>query len=444
MTSLALRSLRHRATASSATFLAVLLGAVVMGSFTPLVQLALGDGVPSADRDTLVVMGAVVGGWGVIIVLFSVAATVGITVGQREVEIGLLRTIGAVPKQVRRLVAVETVAVAAVAAIAGVWVANLTSRALFTALQRGGTVSDAVGFRDGWAALALTATALVVTSLAAASLAGRRATQGPASVVPSEARPAKRLRWWRVAVAVVLLGHAVSMGVLTVTSSKRSADPYDAMATAGSLALVVGIALALVGPVLLSLGARLLRPALGGGVAGHLAAYNTSRRAQLLSGVLGPVIILTAAAVSILMIVGTDHRTLPAGHGADAATINLLNNVVTAMICTFAAIMVVNAFAAVLAHRRTELHRLQLLGATRSQVEDTVLAEAAVVAVVGVVLGLVASLFTIVPFGIARDEGIVPDGQLWLPPLVVAAVVVLTLGSARTAFRRVARREAVR
>jgi putative ABC transport system permease protein len=67
-----------------------------------------------------------------------------------------------------------------------------------------------------------------------------------------------------------------------------------------------------------------------------------------------------------------------------------------------------------------------------------------VVGVVGVVLGLVASLFTIVPFGIARDEGIVPDGQLWLPPLVVAAVVALTLGSARTTFRRVARREAVR
>jgi putative ABC transport system permease protein len=442
MTGLALRSLRHRATASTATFLTVLLGAVVMGSFTPLIQIALGDGVPSVDRESLLVMGAVVGGWGIVIVLFSVASTVGITVGQREVEVGLLRTIGAEPRQVRRLVAAETVAVAVAAAALGTWVANLTSRALFAALRRSGTVSDAVDYSDAWPALVLTALVLVLASLAAASVAGRRASRGPASIVPSEARPARRLRWWRIALAVVLVAHATSMAIITVTST--SDDPYDAMATSGSLGLVVGVALALVGPVLLAAGARLLRPALGTGVAGHLAAYNTSRRAQLLSGVLGPVVILTAAAVSILMAVGTDRRTLPGGAGQDTATITLLNNVVTAMICTFAAIMVVNSFAAVLAHRRAELHRLELLGATRRQVEDTVVAEAAVVAAVGVVLGLLASLFTIVPFGIARDEGVVPDGQLWLPPLVVVGVVLLTVTSARTAFRRVARVGAVR
>jgi putative ABC transport system permease protein len=33
----------------------------------------------------------------------------------------------------------------------------------------------------------------------------------------------------------------------------------------------------------------------------------------------------------------------------------------------------------------------------------------------------------------------VPDGQLWLPPLLVAGVVGLTLGAARGAVRRVAR-----
>jgi putative ABC transport system permease protein len=85
-----------------------------------------------------------------------------------------------------------------------------------------------------------------------------------------------------------------------------------------------------------------------------------------------------------------------------------------------------------------------LLGATRRQVHDTVLAEAAVVAAVGVVLGLAAALFTIVPFGIARGEGPVPDGQLWLPPLVVAGVVALTVLSAHTAMRRIAPREAAR
>jgi putative ABC transport system permease protein len=440
MTGLALRSLRHRLTASVATFAAVLLGAVVMGSFAPLVQLALGSGVSSDDRSTLLTMGAVVGGWGVIIVLFSVASTVGITVGQREVEIGLLRTIGAVPRQVRRLVRAETVAVTLVAAVLGAWVANLTSRLLFLALQHAGTVSDQVSYSECWPALGVTVLVLVAASLAAASIAGRRATRGPASVVPSEGRPGTaRVRRWRIVVAVLLLGHAATMGVLTVVDSANSSDPYDAMSTAGSLGLVVAVAQALLAPVLLAWGSRLLRPVLAG-PAGHLAAYNTSRRSHLLAGVLAPVIILTAAAVSILMLVGIDHRTMPHGEGKDDATINLLNNVVTGMICAFAAIMVVNAFAAVVSHRRAELRRLSLLGATRRQVEGSVVAEAAVVAAVGVVLGLVASLATIVPFGLARHEGVVPDGQLWLPPLLAAAVAVLTLASARGAVHHIAGR----
>ena len=66
------------------------------------------------------------------------------------------------------------------------------------------------------------------------------------------------------------------------------------------------------------------------------------------------------------------------------------------------------------------------------------LAEARIVAAVGVVLGLLASLATIVPFGVARHEGVVPDGQLWLPPVVVAGVVALTLLAARSAVRRTA------
>ncbi len=57
----------------------------------------------------------VVGGWGSLIVLFSVVSTVGITVTQREVEIGLLRTIGATPRQAKRLVRAETFLVALVA-----------------------------------------------------------------------------------------------------------------------------------------------------------------------------------------------------------------------------------------------------------------------------------------------------------------------------------------
>jgi putative ABC transport system permease protein len=210
------------------------------------------------------------------------------------------------------------------------------------------------------------------------------------------------------------------------------------MQTSGSCAILVSLGLASIAPWLLRHLSVLARPVLGAGVAGHLAAYNTRRRAHLLSGVLAPVMVLTAAATSVLMAVGTDNRTRPSGTDKDAQTINLLNNVVVGMIVLFAAVVVVNTFAAVVAHRRAELHRLWLLGATPQQVEGSVLAEARIVAGVGVVLGLLASLATIVPFGVARHEGVVPDGQLWLPAVIVAGVVALTLLSARSAVRRTA------
>jgi putative ABC transport system permease protein len=228
--------------------------------------------------------------------------------------------------------------------------------------------------------------------------------------------------------------------VVTVTVTAHDSDPYAAMQTSGSCSILVALGLASLAPWLLRQLSVVARPFLGSTGAGHLAAYNTRRRAHLLSGVLGPVIVLTSAAVGILMLVGTDGRTLPAtGYDQDTADqVTLLNNVVVGMIVLFAAVVVVNSFAAVIAHRQAELHRLWLLGATRDQVERSVLAEAGVVAGVGVFLGLLAALATIVPFGLARHEGLVPNGDLWLPPLVVVGVVALTLLAARSAVRRTA------
>ncbi len=67
-----------------------------MGSFATLLETASGP-VSGSDQETLITMGAVVGGWGTMIVLFSLASTLSVAVRQRDVEIALLRTIGATP-----------------------------------------------------------------------------------------------------------------------------------------------------------------------------------------------------------------------------------------------------------------------------------------------------------------------------------------------------------
>lgn len=444
MTGLALRSLRHRATAQLATFVTVLLGTALMGSFATLLETSGGPGVSDADAETLGTMALVIGGWGTMIVLFSVASTLGITVRQRTAEIGLLRTVGATPRQVRRLVVREVLVVAAIGAVLGALLAALGGRALL-ALLRGPMVADDVTYGGGPLSLGLTALAVVATSLLAARIAGARATRAPASLVVRESTAeGGRMRWYRVLAAVVLIGYGVGMGVVTVTVTADSDDPYAAMATSGSSSILVAVGLGLLAPLLLrwlSRPAALLR-----GPTGHLAAHTAGRRAHLLAGVLAPVVVLTAATSGTLMLVGIDGRTLGAlaEQNPEAETITLLNNVVVGMISLFAAIMVVNAFAAVVSHRRTELQRLWLLGATPTQVRRSIVAEAGIVAAVGVVLGTVAALATIVPFGVARDEGVVPDGQLWLPPLVVVAVVALTLAAARGAVARVAPAAAAR
>ena len=433
MIALALSSLRHRRAAFVATFTAVLLGTAMIGSFATMVETASGP-VSDTDATALVIMGAVVGGWGTLIVLFSVASTVGVTVARRATETGLLRCVGATPRQVRRLVRAETLAVSVAGAALGAAVAYPGGRALL-ALVRGHLVSDDVAFGGGPLSLTAAALGVVATATGASSVAGRRATSGPVRLTLAEAASeAARVRWWRVLGSLLLLAYGVATALVTVLVTADDPDPYAAMQTCGASAILAGMGLAGLAPVLLRWASALLPRATG--ASSYLAIGNARRRPHLLSAVLAPVIVLTATATGILMLVSIDGRTITEAGAEDAGLITMLNYVVTGMLVLFAAISVVNATVAMLAQRRTELARLHLVGATHRQVRSSVLAEAAIVAGVGIVLGSLASLATVLPFAYARHEGLVPDGQLWLPVAVAVATAALTVGAARLAVRR--------
>lgn len=439
LTTLALRSLRRRATAFTATFLTALLGSAMIGSFATQLETATGP-VSGADAEALVIMGAVVGGWGLVIVLFSVASTVGINTAQRATELGLVRTIGATPRQVRRLVNRETLLVTSVSATLGALVAYGGGALLLAALRDAGMVAPSVEYGGGPASLSIVVAGVVLVSLAASTVAARRATRGPARLVLAEASAdVSRMRWWRVAGALLLMGYGVAGAVVTVFVTKDAEDPYAAMQTSGSAAILVGVGLAALAPLWLRWAASLVPTAWLVGAPPYLAVGSLRGRPQLLAGVLAPVIVLTASATGILMLVGIDGRTLDGTLASeDAELITTLNYVVAGMIATFAAIMVVNGVAAMLAHRRAELVRLRLVGATPGQVRTSLLFETAMVAAVGVVLGTVASTATVLPFAYAREEGVLPDGQLWVPAAIAAAALALTMVSTRAALRRLA------
>lgn len=439
MITLAIASVRHRLPSFTATFAAVFLSTLVVGMFATLGETSLGP-VSEADQETLLVMGAVIGSWGALIALFALVSTLSIAVQRRSTEIGLLRSIGATPRQARRLVRAEVLTVGAVAAAAGSLAAWPCGALLLGAIRDGGMVAPTVEFSGGAAALGSTAAAVLGISVLAASIASLRATRAAARLAVAGEQRAPRLTWWRLLIAVVLMSYAIGLGFLAVFVLADTEDPYAAMGACGSSAILAATGLAMLGAPLLGGVSRIARPVLGVfGTAGHLAGFNTCRRPHLLSGILGPVIVLTAAATGVLMLVGIDARTLVLPPGitqAQADTVTLLNNVVVGMIALFAALLTVNAILAVIGDRRAEFGRLLLVGASPEQLRSAVFAETLFTSGVGVALGVLASLATVVPFSIARGEGVVPDGQLWIPLAIGAAAMTLSVAAATVASRR--------
>lgn len=435
LTGLALRSLGQRRTTFAATFVSVALATALIGSFATLTQTSFG--AAGTDAETLVIMGAVVGSWGTLISLFSLTSTIGVAVSHRDLEIGLIRTIGGTPRQVRRLVRIEVAALAIIGALVGSALAAAGGRLVFRLLVAGDMVSDTVVFAGGPAALIATGVVVFVVTLLAASIAGRRATRGHARMTLADSSVG-RLPRWRLLLGLMLVAIGVTLGVLTVTAMKDSTDPYAPMQTAGSAAIVVGVGLACLAPLLLRLTARVLRPVPGRGAAGHLASHNAALRSMLLGGALGPVIVFVAATVGVLMMVGIDGRTLDAltPDQRESDTITLLNYVVTGMIALFAAIMVINSLVAVTGRRTAEFDRLRLVGATVEQVRASVGAEGVLLAATGIGFGLLGSLVTVVPDALAREEGMLPDGGLWVPVVIVAVAAALTVGGAMLAVCR--------
>lgn len=440
MTGLAVASLRARGTSLATCFASILLGTVIVAGFASLLDTAARAGVRPADHDLLITMASVIGGWGLLIVLFAVASTLGIAVRQRGSELALLRAIGSTNRQIRSLVRRETAVVAVVAAVVALPPGWLLGRWIISLIASADMVETTVQHRLTVPTMIAVVAAMVVVSLVAATLAARSATTGRATAalggVASGGSTMSRLR---VAAGLACLLVGASLSTLTLVLPNGD-DTFGAMAVAGPASIAWSLGLALWSPWLLRLVIALVgRPVARMGAPAQLAVANAAQRAVQLSSTLMPIIVLTGIGTGTMYLVAIQNSVTTAGMpDADVKSVVALNYIVIGMITVFAAIMVVNTLVAAIHGRRREFAGLRLIGSTTGDITGSIATEGVIMAGTGIVFGAAASLGTIIPFAVARTDGWLPDSGPWMFLGIAAVALGITVVTSVVAGRRAA------
>ncbi|TDC93820.1 FtsX-like permease family protein [Actinomadura sp. 7K507] len=447
MFGLAIRSLRKRTGAFAASFLAMFLGSAIIMAFASMQDTAEASGVTGPARETLTVMANVVGGWGLLLVVFAVASTMTLSVRQRAAEMALLKSVGATPAQLGRMIVGEAAGLALVAALLGIVPAMLIGRGLLGLLHDTGQVPADVGHSFGPIALTMGIGIMFVSATAAALISARRATRVRVTESMMEAATdTGKMSKKRIVFAVLFLLLALTEAVVTVTVMDGKGS--DAMMTSGQADIFAAIGLALLAPAIMRRVTALVSGPIRllGGATGDLAASVMRRRTGAMASAVTPIILFVGTAVGTLFLQATENAATEAAgltKTAEQKNVETLNFVVIGMVVLFTAIMLVNTLIAATAHRRREFGQTRLAGATPRQVLATVALESVVLTVTGVLFGTVAAVFTIVPFGLARRDSLTPDGDVWTYLAVVALAAVLTGVTAYGATRRTIRVPAV-
>ncbi|MFI5893928.1 ABC transporter permease [Actinoplanes sp. NPDC051513] len=238
-----------------------------------------------AARSLLVEAGSAFGGYVIMLIVFVVAGTIGLSVRHRRRDLALLRAVAATPGQLRRMLMAETALLGLVAAVAGVPGGLLAARWAHGELIDRGFIPAGFPLAGGvFAALVAVGTAVLVAVLAAL-IAGRRVTRiKPVEALGEIAVEPKRSGKVRLASGLLTLIAAGTAGGLTSALTGATA----ALAGAVGMLYLFVLAVALLAPWINAFAARLLTPVLNRvwRASGYLAAKNLRANAQGMATVL--------------------------------------------------------------------------------------------------------------------------------------------------------------
>ncbi|WP_116998257.1 ABC transporter permease [Desertimonas flava] len=257
--------------------------------------------LPTA-KELLIGFGGSFGGVAAFAAVFVVITTVALAIGQRGREIALLRAIGATPKQIRRMVATQTLLVAPLAGAAGILPGILLARWWFGQLVDRGALPYGLDLHTG----VVPAAAAVVAGLLAALLGGYAAARRPARTKPSQAlgeaaverRGLGRVRW-------VFGALFIALGVFLSIISYQLDGGSAAVASIG-VVMTFLTAVALLGPAIARMATALFgRPLSRGGAASSLAAANAAANSRRLASAITPIALVIGSSGVLLFIQST-------------------------------------------------------------------------------------------------------------------------------------------
>ncbi|MEV4512654.1 ABC transporter permease [Dactylosporangium sp. NPDC049525] len=234
-------------------------------------------------------------GIGLVVAAFIVASTFAYAVATRRREFGLLRSAGATPRQVRRLVLGEAMTVAVVACLAGAALGYAVAAPFARWLGTVGLAPPGYTARFIWWAVAAAIGVGMLVALVAAWLSARRAGRiRPIEALREAAVDQRAMTAGRWIAGLLAVGGAVPLAVAFSTSDTATLTGYFFLVV---LLLITGCAI--LSPVLLRPLVWLLT-APAGGVTGTLVRHSTLTAMRRTAATVAPIVVTIGLAAGAL------------------------------------------------------------------------------------------------------------------------------------------------
>ncbi len=267
------------------------------------VERRLADADPDRDAEALTAMNAMfgtAGGVSAFVSVFVVASTFAFAVAQRRREFGLLRTAGATPGQIRRMVFCEALFVGLLASAAGCALGSYAAPHLVEWVVEGGLAPS--WFRIGdhiWPYHLAFWTGLLVALCGVVAASWRAGRTGPAQALREASVDSGTMTWGRG-----LFGGGLLLAALVTLAMALAEEPGDLLhrKTYVSRPMLLITAVALLSPVLVRPLTRLIAwlPAQLPGAGGMLVRENAAVGIRRTAAVAAPVLVTVALAGSLL------------------------------------------------------------------------------------------------------------------------------------------------